>query len=142
MKKFAFASLAAIALTAASAANAGTLTFRVQNSTTATANATYQNACAVISPNLTSVAAGATSTTFSTSCGNDSGVIFDYTSGSKVCRFSLTSNYTPRNPITNAPAFYTPTGTGISRGGSARCTATLTAFDNTTGDYTWTVRIQ
>lgn len=141
MKKLAFGGVAMIALLGAGVANAATVSFRVQNSTTAIASSTYQNTCGVVSPALAPATAGSTSGTYSVNCGDTSAIIFDYTSGSKVCRFSLSSIYTPANPLTGAAAYWTPTGTGTSRGGSARCTATLTGLDNA-GNYTWTVRIQ
>jgi len=141
MKKVVLGAFAAAALVAASSAGASSVGIRVQNSTTAVASPTYLNTCAAPSPALTPVSPGATTGTSTVSCGQNSAVAFDYTSGAKVCRFNLSSLYTPGNPILGTQGYWTPTGTGTSRAGSARCTVTLTNLDNF-GNYAWTVRIQ
>lgn len=136
--------LAAIALFGLgnSIAEAATVGFTVKNSTTAAAAPTYTNTCGTISPALQSVAAGATSGTYSVACGTSTAVVYDYTSGSKVCRFNLSSLYTPANPLTGASAYWTPSGTATSRGTTtATCKATLSAI-GTNGNYTWATSLQ
>jgi hypothetical protein len=124
-------------------AQAATLTFTVQNKiTTGAINNTYLNACAAIIPALGSVPASSTSVVYQTSCGTTSAAHFDYSDGIKTCRFSLSSIYTPPNPLLGTSAYWTPSGTGTSRGStSATCKATLTSI-GTSGNYTWALTMQ
>jgi hypothetical protein len=137
-----FASLSVAALSMGSA-QAATLTFTVQNKiTTTTITNSYLNACAAIIPSLGPVSASSTSVVYQTNCGTTTAAHFDYTNGSKTCRFSLSSIYTPPNPLLGTSEYWTPSGTGTSRGGtSATCKAALTSI-GTSGNYTWALSMQ
>ncbi|WP_044890759.1 hypothetical protein [Myxococcus hansupus] len=143
MKGIMWGAALSVATLGLGAAQAATLTFTVQNRiTTSAITNSYLNACAPIIPGLASIPANSTSLTHQTDCGTTSAVHFDYTNGSKTCRFSLSSIYTPPNPILGTSAYWTPNGTATSRGStSATCRATLTSI-GTNGNYTWALSIQ
>jgi hypothetical protein len=143
MKNFTLVASLSMAALGMGSAQAATLTFTVQNKiTTSAISNTYLNSCAAIIPSLGPVAANSTSVVYQTSCGTTTAAHFDYSNGSKTCRFSISSIYTPPNPLTGASEYWTPSGTGTSRGGtSAICKATLTSIGSN-GNYTWALSIQ
>ncbi|ATB39816.1 hypothetical protein CYFUS_005264 [Cystobacter fuscus] len=137
---FAAISVAALGMGSAQAA---TLTFTVQNKiTTGAITNTYQNTCGTIIPSLGPVAANGISVTHQTDCGTSTALVFEYTNGNKVCRFNLSTIYTPPNPILGTSGYWTPSGSGTSRGStSATCKATLTSLGSN-GNYSWALSMQ
>ena len=124
-------------------AEAATITFTVQNKTTAVASPTNYNACGTANPALTPVAAGALSAPSSVYCGTTTAVSYDYKSGTKVCRFVLSSFYTPASPlIPGSTPYWTPQANATSRGTTtATCKANLSAI-GTNGNYSFATSIQ
>jgi hypothetical protein len=137
-----FAALSVSALGMGSA-QAATLTFTIQNKiTTGAITNTYLNTCGALIPGLGPVEANATSVMHQTDCGTSTAFTFEYTNGSKTCRYTLSSIYTPPNPILGTSAYWTPRATVTSKGGtSATCKATLTSLGSN-GNYTWAVSMQ
>jgi hypothetical protein len=130
-----------VAVLGVGSAQAATLTFTLQNKTTATVTNSYTNSCSVIIPALGSVAANGLSPVHQIDCGNNTALAFEYSNGTKACRFNLSSIYTPPNPLLGTSGYWTPSATGTSKSGSAVCKATLTSF-GTNGNYTWSLSIQ
>ncbi|SET80546.1 hypothetical protein [Stigmatella erecta] len=130
-----------VALLGVGSAQAATVTFTIENKTTATITTTLPNACASVIPALASVPANSISSVHQTDCGNNTAVAFDYTNGTKTCGFNLSSLYTPPNPLLGTSGYWTPRGTGTSKKGSAICKATLVSLGSN-GNYGWALSIQ
>lgn len=130
----------AIALFAAmvATAQAGTfVTIKVKNSTTASAEYTYEYFSGSVSPSPGSILPSNTTTFQLTSIADTvSGMRFVYTSGNKKCRFAASHQV---NPSTQVPS-WTKTGTSIGST-SATCKANITAVQ--TGlPYNYTVEFE
>ncbi|RUO92399.1 hypothetical protein D7Y11_14875 [Corallococcus sp. AB018] len=143
MKSLTVVAAFAVSALGMGSAHAATLTFTVQNKITASAiTNSYFNGCAAVIPALTSVAANSTSGVYQTDCGTNSAVYIEYTSGSKTCRFNMSSIWTPPNPILGTSGYWTPAGSATSKGSTtATCKTTLVGLGSS-GSYTWALSMQ
>ncbi len=143
MKNITLVTALSVAVLGMGSARAATITFTIQNKiTTGPITNTYQNTCGVIIPSLGPVPANSISSAHQTNCGNNTAVAFRYANGTKTCAFTLSSIYTPPNPILGTSEYWTPSGTGASQGSTAAtCKATLTSIGSN-GNYSWTVSMQ
>lgn len=113
--------IASFAIASSAFAAPVTMTFKNLSTTTVMRVGTV-NACGVLSPLPADVLAGATSPASTTDCGGATSVSHvTYTMGSKRCTFHIATFFTPANPLTGAPAYWTPSLSSPTASGGAIC---------------------
>lgn len=130
--------IVAVGLFASTPALAAAVSLTFQNVGTADMDVSKVSPCGVFSPTPAKVLAGKTSPkSTATSCpGNSASTGVIYKMGStKTCSFSVTSLYTPPNPLTGFSGYWTPTTSATASGG-ATCKVVSSDYTNfyTKGD--------
>lgn len=137
MRKFDLSILVAASI-ASTPAFAAQVSLKVKNLASKQIDVHKTSFCGTLSPAPASIKPGETSAASSTDCGGTvSSAYVDYSNGTDICRFVISTIYTNPNSVTGAAGYWTGSAKASAYTGSPTCKVESTDTSSTasTGDF-------